>query len=75
MKEIQDISLPRMNNGAHFTFVSNILARAEADSKVKARGADLVTALNAAVAAEDEALKISQKKPADRRDSPGRQRP
>lgn len=32
MKEIQDISLPRMNNGAHFTFVSNILARAEADS-------------------------------------------
>ena len=61
MKEIQDISLPRMNNGAHFTFISNILARAEADSKVKAKGADLVTALNAAVAAEDEALKISQK--------------
>ena len=61
MKEIQDISLPRMNNGAHFTFVSNILARAEADSKVKAKAADLVTALKAAVTAEDEALKISQK--------------
>lgn len=61
MKEIQDISLPRMNNGAHFTFVSNILARAEADSKVKAKAAELVAALNAAVAAEDEALKISQK--------------
>lgn len=61
MKEIQDISLPRMNNGAHFTFVSNILARAEADSKVKAKAADLVTALKEAVAAEDEALKISQK--------------
>lgn len=61
MKEIQDISLPRMNNGAHFTFVSNILARAEADSKVKAKAAELVAALNSAVAAEDEALKISQK--------------
>lgn len=61
MKEIQDISLPRMNNGAHFTFVSNILARAEADSKVKAKAAELVTALKEAVAAEDEALKISQK--------------
>lgn len=61
MKEIQDISLPRMNNGAHFTFVSNILARAEADSKVKAKAAELVAVLNAAVAAEDEALKISQK--------------
>ena len=61
MKEIQDISLPRMNNGAHFTFVSNIFARAEADSKVKAKAAELVTALKEAVAAEDEALKISQK--------------
>ena len=61
MKEIQDISLPRMNNGAHFTFVSNILARAEADSKVKTKAAELVTALKEAVAAEDEALKISQK--------------
>lgn len=61
MKEIQDISLPRMNNGAHFTFVSNILARAEADSKVKAKAANLVTALKEAVEAEDEALKISQK--------------
>ena len=61
MKEIQDISLPRMNNGAHFTFVSNILARDEADSKVKAKAAELVTALKEAVAAEDEALKISQK--------------
>ena len=61
MKEIQDISLPRMNNGAHFTFVSNILARAEADSKVKAKATNLVTALKEAVEAEDEALKISQK--------------
>ena len=27
MKEISDINIQRMNNGAHFTFVSNILAR------------------------------------------------
>ena len=34
MKEIYDINIQRMNNGAHFTFVSNILARAEADYRV-----------------------------------------
>ena len=26
MKEIYDINIQRINNGAHFTFVSNILA-------------------------------------------------
>ena len=61
MKEINDISLPRMNNGAHFTFVSNILARVESDSAVKSKAADQVSNFKAAVAAEDEALKISQK--------------
>lgn len=61
MKEIYDINIQRMNNGAHFTFVSNILARAEADTAVKGRAADQVNNLKAAVSAEDEALKISQK--------------
>lgn len=61
MKEIQEIPLSRMNNGAHFTFVTNILARAEADSKVQEKAGGLVTALKTAVAAEDEALKLSQK--------------
>ena len=61
MKEINDISLPRMNNGAHFTFVSNILARAEADTAIKGKASELVSNFKAAVAAEDEALKISQK--------------
>ncbi|WP_444367916.1 hypothetical protein [Prevotella sp.] len=37
MKEIYDINIQRMNNGAHFTFVSNILARAEADTAVKGK--------------------------------------
>lgn len=50
-----------MNNGAHFTFVSNILARAEADTTVKGKASELVSNLKAAVAAEDEVLKISQK--------------
>ena len=61
MKEIYDINIQRMNNGAHFTFVSNILARAEADTAVKGKAADQVNNLKAAVNAEDEALKISQK--------------
>ena len=61
MKEINDINIQRMNNGAHFTFVSNILTRAEADTTVKAKAAELVSNFKAAVAAEDEALKISQK--------------
>ena len=61
MKEIYDINIQRMNNGAHFTFVSNILARAEADTAVKGKASELVSIFKAAVAAEDEALKISQK--------------
>ena len=61
MKEIYDINIQRMNNGAHFTFVSTILARAEADTAVKGKAADQVNNLKAAVSAEDEALKISQK--------------
>ena len=61
MKEIYDINIQRMNNGAHFTFVSNILARAEADTAVKGKASELVGNFKTAVSAEDEALKISQK--------------
>ena len=61
MKEIYDINIQRMNNGAHFTFVSNILARAEADTAVKEKASELVSNFKTAVTAEDEALKISQK--------------
>ena len=53
MKESSDISIQRMNNGAHFTFVSNILARAEADTSVKGKASELVSNFKAAVAAED----------------------
>ncbi len=61
MKEIYDINIQCMNNGAHFTFVSNILTRAEADTAVKGQASELVSNFKAAVAAEDEALKISKK--------------
>ena len=56
--KIYDINIQRMNNGAHFTFVSNILARAEADTAVKGKASELVSNFKVAVAAEDEALKI-----------------
>ena len=61
MKEINDISLPRMNNGAHFTFVSNILARVESDCAVNSKAADQVSNFKTAVSTEDEVLKVSQK--------------
>lgn len=61
MKEIATISLERMNNGAHFLYVSDILAHAEADTTVKQKNAAQVAALRAAVAQEDEDLKLSQK--------------
>lgn len=52
MKEISDIYLGRMNNGAHFTYVSNLLARAEGDRAVSTK---------AAVEQEDADLKLSRK--------------
>ena len=61
MNVILDIYLKRMNNGAHYTFASLILARAEADTAVKAKASEQVSNLKAAVDAEDEALKVSQK--------------
>ena len=61
MKEINDIYLKRMNNGAHFLFVSNVLARAEAFETVAAKTAANLKAFKTAVEKEDEVLKLSQK--------------
>ena len=61
MKEISDIYLGRMNNGAHFTYVSNLLARAEGDRAVSTNAAAQVAALKAAVEQEDADLKLSRK--------------
>lgn len=61
MSEIQAISLERMNNGAHFLFISNVLARAEADTKVASKVGSQLAALRAAKEQEDIDLKISNK--------------
>ena len=61
MKEIGTIALGRMNNGAHFLYVSNVLARAEAEARVSEKAAAQVSALKTAVAQEDRDLKLSQK--------------
>lgn len=61
MKEIASISLERLNNGAHFLFATNMVAHAEADTKLKEKTASLITALRTAVTQEDTDLKISQK--------------
>ena len=61
MKEIQTLPLTSMNNGAHFTFVSNVAERAEKDATVAEKCAAQVKALREAVRAEDENLQISTK--------------
>ena len=53
--------MERLNNGAHFLFISNVLARAEADANVKSKLSAQIVSLKAAMEQEDEDLKISQK--------------
>ena len=62
MSEIGTLSLERLNNGAHFLFISNVLARAEADANVKSKLSAQIVSLKAAMEQEEEEdLKISQK--------------
>ena len=61
MRKIGNIHVAHMSNGAHFTFVGNILARAEADKAVMAKAGDLVKNFRTAIDAEDEAMNISRK--------------
>ena len=53
--------MERLNNGAHFMFISNVLARAEADANVKSKLSAQIVSLKAAMEQENENLKISQK--------------
>ena len=48
MSEIGTLSLERLNNGAHFLFISNVLARAEADANVKSKLIAQIVSLKAA---------------------------
>lgn len=59
--EIKSISMERMNNGAHYQFSKNALAQAKLTKNVSERATAQVLVLEKKVAAEDEALKISQK--------------
>lgn len=59
--EIKVISLERMNNGAHFTYMTNVLNRAEADEHIKVDAAKQVANFKAALAEEDKYFKISDK--------------
>lgn len=61
MKEINDIDLGHMNNGAHFMYVSNVLARIETNEAALTKASVYINALKAALEKEDEVLKLSQK--------------
>ena len=61
--EIQTIRMASMNNGAHYNFMQATIERVEADETVKAKTTAELAALKAALAVEDENLKVSQKSP------------
>lgn len=58
---IENFDLSRLDNGSHFTFVSDILKKAQAVTVVGEKAADYLAAFKAAVEAEDEVLKLSAK--------------
>lgn len=60
-KKINIVSVERMNNGAHFLFVSNVLDRAEADVVVRPKLAAELQSLRTAVDQEDACLSLSRK--------------
>lgn len=59
--EIQGIQLSSLPNGAHFTFMEEVITRLNNDTAAKNKLSTKFTALTDAMRAEDEALKISQK--------------
>ena len=61
MSEIGTLSLERLNNGAHFLFISNVLARAEADANVKSKLSAQIVSLKAAMEQEDKDWKSRKK--------------
>lgn len=61
MIEISSISTDRMSHGAHFAYHTETVGCIEADTKVKNKVSAQLQAYKTALAAEDQALKISQK--------------
>lgn len=62
MTQINEIYLAHMNNGAHFTFVENIMSRIKADAKIQEKFGGLVDALRAAFEEEDRLLRNMTRK-------------
>lgn len=60
-KEIEELKVSGMTNGAHFDYMSMTAETAEADSVVSAKAKDETAALRAALAEEDECLQLSRK--------------
>ena len=61
MSEITTLSLERLNNGAHFLFISNVLARAEADTNIKSKLSTQIASLKSAMEQEDKDCKSRKK--------------
>ena len=61
MADIKSIDAGHMNNGAHYTYMTNVLNRAEADEHVKTAAASQVANFKAALAVEDKYFKVSDK--------------
>lgn len=61
MSEIGTLSLERLNNGAHFLFFSNVLARAEADANVKSKLCAQIVSLKAAMSKRTRTWKSRKK--------------
>ncbi len=60
-KEIKEIYLGRMRNGAHFMYMKKVLLRAKADAAVMAKAEAYVNDFETAVNQEDACLVLSQK--------------
>ncbi len=61
MIEISEIYLAKMSNGAHFSYHTEMLARINANSKVKAKLTSQLPVYQAAIEKEDAALATSRK--------------
>lgn len=61
MAQIEEFATSRLTNAAHFRFVEDVYNRAAADEAVSTQALAQVGVLKKKVAAEDEALKTSQK--------------
>lgn len=60
-KEINEIYLGRMNNGAHYVFVDDVARKAEVNTTLVEKCSTQVTALRNAVNKEDECLALTSK--------------